>query len=340
MCRIHGEVKPDDDWLTLQELRARSLLALGRPSDSLKIAEVIAREVRDSPVGWTLLAEAREALVAVPKPWPRVAAMEAAAAPESPALRESHGLVWRLPTAPITAPPVVQGSNLLVGCRDGRLLTIDTRALRVVKVEQAPVDIEALSIADRRLIRRGADLRDVAVGSLNLPPGDLRPHDPLVSREEPSGLPQAWYNSLMVMGLLSSSAAAGRGACAEAEFACLTTAGHRTTAPRARDRVVANCAGRDRAVRVWDWRRLSARSGPRAGRTDHRRRSGSWAIEHGLSRRRRRELAAGAVGPDDAMRLQLWSRNATKLLLEVAVRPGGDLYREPFRLRRLGDGTF
>ena len=195
MRRILGEVKPGDDWLTLQELRARSLLALGRPADSLKIAEVVAREVQDSPVGWTLLAEAREALgrgseaVAA-----RVAAMEAAAAQESPALRESHGLIWRLSTAPITAPPVVQGSNLLVGCRDGRLLTIDTRALRVVNVEQAPVDIEALSIAERRLIRRGADRRDVSVGSLNLPPGDLHPNDPLVSRDEPSGLPEAWYD--------------------------------------------------------------------------------------------------------------------------------------------------
>ena len=83
MLRILGEVKPGDDWLTLQELRARSLLALGRPADSLKIADVVAHEVQDSPVGWALLAEAREALgrgseaVAA-----RVAAMEAAAAQE------------------------------------------------------------------------------------------------------------------------------------------------------------------------------------------------------------------------------------------------------------------
>jgi hypothetical protein len=190
MRRIKGGVKPDDDWLTLQELRARSFLAQRRPADSLAIAEVVARELKDSPAGWTLLAEAREALgrgsevVAA-----RVAAMAAAASQESPALRESHGLVWRLPTAPISAPPVVDGTYLLVGCRDGRLLTIDTRALRVVGVEQAPVDIAALSLDGTRVMRRGDDRRDVAVRSLELPAGDLHPRDPLLTFGEPPGLP-------------------------------------------------------------------------------------------------------------------------------------------------------
>jgi hypothetical protein len=44
------------------------------------------------------------------------------------------------------------------------------------------------------------------------------------------------------------------------------------------------------------------------------------------------------TGPFDAMRLQLWSRDARKLLREVAVRPGLNPYQEPCRLRRLGHG--
>jgi hypothetical protein len=127
MRRILGEEKPDDDWLTLQELRARSSLAQGRPADALAIAKVVAREVKDSPAGWTLLAEAGKALgrgseaVAA-----RVAAMEAAATRESPVLRESHGLLWRLPTAPIAAPPVVDGPHLVVGCRDGPIIGVSS----------------------------------------------------------------------------------------------------------------------------------------------------------------------------------------------------------------------
>ena len=224
MRRILGGVKPDDDWLTLQELRARSFLAQRRPADSLAIAEVVAREVKDSPAGWTLLAEAREALgrgsevVAA-----RVAAMAAAASQESPALRESHGLVWRLPTAPISAPPVVDGPYLLVGCRDGRLLTIDTRALRVVGVEQAPVDIAALSLDGTRVMRRGDDRRDVAVRSLELPAGDLHPRDPLLTSASRRGCRRRGITPCPVMGRRSSSAAAGRVAWVEAAFACLTT---------------------------------------------------------------------------------------------------------------------
>jgi hypothetical protein len=44
------------------------------------------------------------------------------------------------------------------------------------------------------------------------------------------------------------------------------------------------------------------------------------------------------VGPFSAMRLQLWSRDATKQLREVALRPGLNPYGEPYRLRCLGEG--
>ena len=44
------------------------------------------------------------------------------------------------------------------------------------------------------------------------------------------------------------------------------------------------------------------------------------------------------AGAYDTMRLQLWSRDGTKLRREVPVRSVSSLYEEPYRLRRLGDG--
>ena len=141
------------------------------------------------------------------------------------------------------------------------------------------------------------------------------------------------------MGLQSSSAAAGRGVWAEAEFACLTTAWSSNDRPA--------CQGIE-----W-WRIALVGTEPLGYGT-----GGVYRLDRDLVPAER-IIDAGQVrgqssmaflvdgdenslcvlvGPYDAMRLQLWSRNATKLLREVAVRPGGDLYREPFRLRRLGDG--
>jgi hypothetical protein len=51
-----------------------------------------------------------------------------------------------------------------------------------------------------------------------------------------------------------------------------------------------------------------------------------------------RTRCAYSRAPYDTMRLQLWSRDGTKLRREVAVRSVSSLYEEPYRLRRLGDG--
>ena len=340
MRRILGDEKRNNDWMILQELRARSFLAQGRPADSLAIAEVVARELKDSPVGWTLLAEAREALgrgseaVAM-----RVAAMAAGASQESPALRESHGLVWRLPTAPIAAAPVVDGPYLVVGCRDGRLITIDTRALRVVGVEQAPVDIAALSLEGTKLIRRGDDRRGVAVKSLEQPAGDLHPSDPLLPMTEPPGLPPSWYSAMYGDGPsvpVGSRRARGLGGGGVRVFD---------------DGVVIERPPRVAGI---EWWRITLVGNEPLGygtggvyRLDRDLLPAQRIIDAGkdAGRSSMADLLVGdedslcvLVGPYKAMRLQLWSRDATTLLREVAVRSVSNLYREPYRLRRLGDG--
>ncbi len=339
MRRILGEVKRDDDWLTLQELRARSFLAQGRAADSLAIAEVVARSVKDSPVGWSLLAESREALGRGSEALAaRVAAMAAAGSLESPALRKSHGLLWRLPTAPVTAPPVVDGRYLVVGCRDGRLLSIDTQILRVTNVEQAPVDIAMLSLDTTKVSRRGDDHREVAVRTLESPAGDLRPGDPLLPGDEPPGLPQSWYSAMGRDGpsvVVGNRRARGLGGGGVRVFD---------------DRVVVE---RPPRIKIEWWRIKVVGTEPLGYGT-----GGVYRLDRDLLPAER-IIDAGQeseqstmvhlldgdddslcvlAGPYKAMQLQLWSRDATRLLREVAVHSSVDFFREPYRLRRLGDG--
>jgi hypothetical protein len=337
------EAKEDrgNDAIALQEIRTRSLLALGRAAESLAGAEGMVRE-SDSPIGWTLLAAAREALGRGPEAVaPRVAAMAAAGDRESPALRKSHGLLWRLPTAPVIAAPLVLGPHLLVGCQNGCLLTIDTRSLRVLESEQAPTDITSLLIDGRTLVRRGSDRRDAVVRSLAAAPGDLRPHDPLLGRHEPSGLPAAWYAAMLGDG---PSVAVG--------------------ARRVRGlhngivRVLEGGEVIDRppGVNGIEWWSITLVGNEPMGygtggvyRLDKDFRPVERIIDAGRSLNRP-NWAFALDGDDttlcvlcgafDALKLQLWSRDATRLLREVPVRGAANLYGDAYHLRRLGDGYF
>ena len=338
--RILGESKLPDDWLTLQELRARSFLARGRPADALAIAEVIARDIKDSPSGWTLVAEAREDLgrgseaVAA-----RVAAIAADGLHESAALRQSHGLLWRLPTAPVDAAPVVDGSYLVVGCRDGRLLTIDTRGLRVVGVEQAPVDIAALSLDGPRVVRRGVDRREAVVRTLELPARDLHPRDPLLPKDEPPGLPASWYEAMFGDG--PSIAVGNRRA-----------RGLRGGTVRVFENGIVK--NRPPAVPGIEWWRITLIGSEPLGygtggvyRLDRDFRPVERIIDAGQKRDQSNmaflldgddDSLCVLAGPYNALRLQLWSRDAKTLLREAAVRSVSRLYDEPYRLRRLRNG--
>ena len=289
-----------------------------------------------------MLADAREALGARARVRRgAVAAMAAAGEVESPLLRKSHGLLSRLPTPPVVAAPVVAGLLLLVGCQNGCLLTIDTRSLRVLETEQAPTDITSL-VLDGRDARPPRERSRRSRGPVPRPrAGDLRLRDPLLPRDEPPGLPAAWYTALLGDG---PSVAVG--------------------ARRVRGlhngivRVLEGGEVIDRppGVKGIEWWSITLVGNEPMGygtggvyRLDKDFRPVERIIDAGQSLNRPNRVYA-LDGDDttlcvlcesfDGLRLQLWSRDATRLLREVPIRGAGNPYGDAYQLRPLGDGYF
>jgi hypothetical protein len=174
---------------------------------------------------------------------------------------------------------------------------------------------------------------------VNLPPGDLHRSDPLAPRDEPPGLPLAWYSALYGDGpsvVIGSRRAQGMHGGGVRVFD---------------DGVVIERPPRMPGI---EWWRIAVVGTEPLGygtggvyRLDRDLLPATRIIDPGQVRGQANmaHLVDGdesslcvLAGPYDAMRLQLWSRDATKLLREVAVLPAVDVYREPYRLRHLGDG--
>ncbi|MEJ7636939.1 MAG: hypothetical protein WKF75_02850 [Singulisphaera sp.] len=108
-----------------------------------------------------------------------------------------------MPTSPVSAAPVVAGPLLLVGCRDGRLLTVDTLDLRVLEVEHDLTDIAALSLDGGMLVRWAGPSRadPPPLAAVARPPAV----DLLADQEEPTGLPGPGMSPIPRISRRSSS---------------------------------------------------------------------------------------------------------------------------------------
>lgn len=173
-----------DQLMELQVRRARveSLLALDRAAEALQQARDLVRAAPGSAGAWQALAlasersedeQVRSEATAV---WARY--MEAANVEVLPRLQGSHGLVRRIPTAPIFAPLVPTDLTVLAATIAGELITLDSENGEIAAREPAPVGLRVLDFDGNAL-----NASSVAEGVVRLRefvrPPNIAPEDAL-----------------------------------------------------------------------------------------------------------------------------------------------------------------
>jgi hypothetical protein len=180
----------------LHGLRIRALLGLKRQAELPEEMRIAAAQAQSSS-DWTALAAARESTGDIDAGVGlRVKAMCTDNQTASASLQKSHGLIARIPSGPISAPPVVDGFTVLLGDNNGVMQTIDPATGQPLSKISSENGIYRWWIDGHKLVS-GRPEKSTVVRELVNPP-TLALDDPLLDsgREQPldnQGVAREWY---------------------------------------------------------------------------------------------------------------------------------------------------
>ncbi len=190
--RLTEHLSDDAPFIKQARLRVRAMMALERSVDAMSYCSQLTSEAPSEPALWQLRSEVYLANDhPVEADSAQSIAMKLTGQRESLRLRESLGLIDRLPTAAIKAPIVSTGRIVLVGGQDGTVISYDTGSQSIIETTQHPAGIEDFWWEDAKLMAKTADRHTLPVRQFTIAP-DLEEDDPLLRQKNPKGAPSEW----------------------------------------------------------------------------------------------------------------------------------------------------